>query len=154
MDEYAVRFQSMAFAAGELTGRLRWRGSTGSCPLVPEPFSFRLEVDRRGRLGVLARVRLVMAPFAWADVAWLCNPALTAACVAMLALAARRMMPALPAAPGWAMVFAVASPAFLVMGISYYAMTAIMLANLVYIRGFTPAGRRRCSGPESWGRSR
>jgi hypothetical protein len=79
---------------------------------------------------------LLMAPFSRFDLAWLCNPVLTAISVAALMLTMRRLLPSAPEAAGWAAVFALASPVFLALGVSYYAMTALMLANLIYIWGF------------------
>src|ERR1700733_8749744 len=79
MDEYAAYFQSRAFAAGRLGGRfpvppLNW--------LIPPGFQdYFLNVS-----GVTGRVAeaywpgfaLLLAPFMWASVPWLCNPVLSA----------------------------------------------------------------------------
>ncbi len=137
MDEYAVYFQSQVFAAGRLTGHFppEWLPR-----LIPPWFQgwFLLVSPDTGSVASAywPGFALVMAPFSRFDLAWLCNPVLTAISVAALMFTMHRLLPSAPEAAGWAAVFALASPVFLALGVSYYAMTALMLANLVYIWAF------------------
>jgi hypothetical protein len=77
-----------------------------------------------------------MAPFSLIGAEWLCNPVLAALSVAAIAHTCRLVFPEDEGVAGWAMLFTLASPAFVAMGISYYAMTALLLANLVFTWGF------------------
>jgi hypothetical protein len=137
MDEYAAHFQSQVFAAGKLTGHFppEWMSR-----LVPPWFqgAFLVVSPITGDVASVywPSFALLMAPFSRFDLGWLCNPVLTAISVAALMLTMRRLLPSTPEATGWAAVFALASPVFLALGVSYYAMTALMLANLIYIWGF------------------
>lgn len=137
MDEYAVVFQSKVFASGHLAGHFphEWLSR-----LIPPWFQHWFLVTSPVTDDVISGYwpgfALLMAPFAWFGVEWLCNPVLTAISMGVLAIVTRKMMPNLPAAPGWAVAFAVASPAVVIQGVSFYAMTSLMLANLLFIWGF------------------
>ena len=137
MDEYAVYFQSQIFAAGHLTGHFppSWVPR-----LIPPWFqnSFLLASTTTGDVASAywPGFALLMAPFSHWNLAWLCNPVLTAFSVAVLMLTARRLVPHISGAAGWAAAFAIASPVVLALGVSYYAMTALMLANMLYLWGF------------------
>ncbi|WP_313064876.1 hypothetical protein [Paraburkholderia sp. LEh10] len=137
MDEYAVWFQSRIFASGALTGQFppEWLDR-----LIYTPFqNYFLVVSRTS--GQVASAywpgfALAMAPFSLIGAEWLCNPVLSALTLVAIARTCRLVFPKEEAAPGWAMLFTLASPVFVASGISYYAMTGLLLVNLVFVWGF------------------
>jgi hypothetical protein len=144
MDEYAVWFQSRIFASGALTGQFppEWLDR-----LIYPPFqNYFLVVSRTS--GQVASAywpgfALAMAPFSLIGAEWLCNPVLSALTLVAIARTCRLVFPKEEAAAGWAMLFTLASPVFVASGISYYAMTGLLLANLVFVWGFLqPAPRQ------------
>lgn len=74
---------------------------------------------------------LLLTPFVWLGIPWACNPMLVAASFLLIGRIARDLV-ASPLAAGWAMLFALASPAFVANGISYYSMPAHLLFNLIF----------------------
>ncbi|CAN0621882.1 conserved membrane protein of unknown function [Burkholderia multivorans] len=144
MDEYAVWFQSRIFASGALTGQFPpdWLDR-----LIYPPFqNYFLTVSRAS--GQVASVywpgfALAMTPFSLIGAEWLCNPVLSALSLVAIARTCRLVFPGEDSVAGWAMLFAVASPAFVAMGISYYAMTGLLLTNLVFTWGFLQPTARR-----------
>lgn len=137
MDEYTIWFQSKVFAAGSLAGRLPppWLDH-----LIPPPFQnyFLMVSHSTGEVASAywPGFALLMAPFSALGVEWLCNPVLAALLLVATARTCALVFPGEEAAAGWAMLFTIASPAVLALGISYYAMTALLLANLVFVWGF------------------
>ena len=132
MDEYAAYFQSRVFAAGHLSGRfpvplLDW--------LVPPRFQgYFLNVSRG--TGSVAETywpgfALLLAPFMWAGVPWLCNPVMSALTLLVIHRLALVLFDDREAA-GFALLFTVASPVIFANGISYYAMPAHLLTNSVF----------------------
>lgn len=144
MDEYAVWFQSRIFASGSLTGQFppEWLDR-----LVPPGFqnNFLAVSHASGRVASVywPGFALVMAPFSLIGAEWLCNPVLAALSLVAIARTCRLIFPENDAVVGWAMLFTVASPAFVAMGISYYAMTGLLLTNLVFVWGFLQPTPRR-----------
>ncbi len=144
MDEYAVWFQSRIFAYGALTGQFppEWLDR-----LIPAPFqnSFLVVSHASGQVASVywPGFALAMAPFSLIGAEWLCNPVLSALSLVAIARTCRLVFPEEDAVAGWAMLFAVASPAFVAMGISYYAMTGLLLTNLVFTWGFLQPTARR-----------
>ena len=129
MDEYAPYFQSQVFAAGHLAGRfpaelLDW--------LVPPGFqnAFLVVSPTTGAVAsvYMPGFALLLAPFAFAGVPWLCNPVLGAASLIVLHRLAMELFGNVRLA-GLVMLIAVASSAFSVNAMSYYSMTAHALAN-------------------------
>jgi hypothetical protein len=132
MDEYAAHFQSRIFAAGRLHGRfpvppLDW--------LIPRGFQdYFLNVSPA--TGSVAETywpgfALLLAPFTWAGVSWLCNPVISA----LTLLAVHRLALELfddREAAGFALLLTIASPVIFANGISYYSMPAHLLANSVF----------------------
>lgn len=132
MDEYAAYFQSRAFAAGQLHGRfpaplLDW--------LIPPGFqNFFLNVSRT--TGSVAETywpgfALLLTPFTWAGVPWLCNPVITALTLLVIHRLALELFDEREAA-GFALLLTIASPVIFANGISYYSMPAHLLANSVF----------------------
>jgi hypothetical protein len=132
MDEYAAYFQSRAFAAGQLHGRfpvplLDW--------LIPRGFqNYFLNVSRA--TGSVAEAywpgfALLLTPFMWAGVPWLCNPVISALTLLVIHRLALELFDDREAA-GYALLLTVASPVIFANGISYYSMPAHLLANSVF----------------------
>ncbi len=132
MDEYAAYFQSRAFAAGRLHGRfpvplLDW--------LIPRGFQdFFLNVSPV--TGNVAETywpgfALLLTPFTWAGVPWLCNPVVSALTLLVIHRLALELTDDREAA-GFALLLTIASPVIFADGISYYSMPAHLLANSVF----------------------
>jgi hypothetical protein len=133
MDEYAAVFQSKVFASGavaaqvppDLVGWLVVRGFNGTF-LIASPESGRvIEAYWPG-------FALLLAPFQFLSVPWLCNASLSGLSTFLIYLITREIT-ANRRAAGWAMLFALASGAFLAGGISYYSMQAHLTANLLFV---------------------
>ena len=132
MDEYSARFQSEIFAAGDLRGRypvglLDW--------LIPRPFQNQFLVVSRPTGEVVSYFMpgfsLLLAPFTFLGVPWACNPAIGALSLAVIHRLAREIGES-EEAGGWAVLFALASPAFSINAMSYYSMSANLLFSAVY----------------------
>jgi hypothetical protein len=132
MDEYAAYFQSRVFAAGQLHGRfpaplLDW--------LIPPGFqNYFLNVSRA--TGSVAEsywpgFALLLTPFTWAGVPWLCNPVISALTLLVIHRLALELFDDREAA-GFALLLTIASPVIFANGISYYSMQAHLLANSVF----------------------
>jgi hypothetical protein len=133
MDEYAAVFQSKVFAARTLASQVPpdlvdWlvvRGFNGSF-LIASPQTGRvIEAYWPG-------FALLLTPFQFLGVPWLCNASLSGLSVFLIYWVTREITMDRRAA-GWAMLFALASGAFLADGISYYSMQAHLAANLVFV---------------------
>lgn len=131
-DEYAVVFQAKVFAAGAMHGQFP--------PdlldyLIPQKLQNHFLMVNRETGAVFSAYwpgfSLLLTPFVWLGIPWACNPALVAASFLLIGRVARDLIDA-PQAAGWAMLFALASPAFVANGISYYSMPAHLLFNLVF----------------------
>jgi hypothetical protein len=132
MDEYAAYFQSRVFAAGQLHGRfpaplLDW--------LIPRGFQdYFLNVSRATGSVIEAYwpgFALLLTPFTWAGVPWLCNPVISALTLLVIHRLALEMFDDSEAA-GFALLLTIASPVIFANGISYYSMPAHLLANSVF----------------------
>jgi hypothetical protein len=147
MDEYAQFFQSQIFAAGHLGGRF-------PVPLVDWliPVGFQnhfLDISKLN--GAVASAywpsfALLLSPFTWLGIPWACNPILSGATVLMVHRLALRIF-GNPESAGLAVLFTVASPVFFADGVSYYSMTAHMLANAIFaLLLIEPTPRRALAG--------
>ena len=132
MDEYAPHFQSRAFAAGEMAGRLPpalldW--------LVPTGFQrMFFTVDRAS--GAIVSIyypgmALLLTPFTALGVPWLLNPLLGGATVLVMHALGRALFGSERAA-GLAVLFTLASPAVTLNAVSFYSMPAHLLANALF----------------------
>ena len=132
MDEYSPLFQAQAFAAGRLDGNfppdlIDW--------LIPSFFQGYFLTPSRA-IGDVASsywpgFALLVAPFAAIGAPWAANPAIGALSVPLVHRLAKRVAGSDEAA-GWAVLFCVASPVFIVSSLSYYSMPAHLLCNLVF----------------------
>jgi hypothetical protein len=131
LDEYSQYFQAEVFAAGqvfvEYPDELVFR-------LIPRQFVGPFFEAQTGRVisSYWPGFPLLLAPFVKAGIPWLLNPLLAGGSLLLLARIARRLLPG-TAAPGWAVLFALASPQFTVNAISYYAMGAHLFLNLAFV---------------------
>jgi hypothetical protein len=132
MDEYSAFFQSRVFAAGHIAGQfppglLDW--------LIPRAFQdYFLNVTRDDGLVTSAywpSFALLLTPFTWLGIPWTCNPVISALTVIAVHRLALRIFADSEAA-GMAVLLTVASPVFFADGISYYSMSAHLLANTLY----------------------
>jgi hypothetical protein len=133
MDEYSPFFQSQIFAAGHLSGQfpaalLNW--------LVPTGFQdFFLNVSHSsGRVSSAywPSFALLLTPFTWAGIPWACNPLISAFTLLAVHRVTLRIFNNVESA-GLALLLTAASPVFFADGISYYSMSAHMLANTLFV---------------------
>ena len=132
MDEYADWFQSRVFAAGRLAGQ--WPPELVDW-LLPKGFqgAFLKVSTATGAVmsGYFPGYALMQAPFVFLGVPWLCNPVLVGLTLPVSAYIARTIFGDSTSA-GWVMLFAIASPVFLINGISYYSSSGQLLLNLAF----------------------
>jgi hypothetical protein len=144
MDEYAGYFQSRVFAAGHLSGSfplpvLDW--------LIPPGFQdYFLNVSRS--TGAVTEsywpgFALLLTPFMWAGVPWLCNPVISALTLLVIHRLALEIFDDREAA-GFALMLAAAAPVIFADGISYYSMPAHLLANSVFALLLVRPSTLRC----------
>jgi hypothetical protein len=133
MDEYAASFQATAFANGSLAGRvppelLDW--------VLPEEFQTHFFAVNRVSGGLASAYwpgfALLLTPFVWLGIPWACNPLIAAVSMLLVGQLARELVGD-EEARGWAILLALASPAFTVNGISFYSMPAHLLFNLAFV---------------------
>ncbi|HXZ54691.1 MAG TPA: hypothetical protein VEH03_04480 [Burkholderiales bacterium] len=130
-DEHLALFQARAFAAGHLTGHFP-RNLVSY--LIPETFQDRwLIVADDGRVASIywPGFSLILAPFTLIGASWACNPLLASLSLVLMSKVASRLT-SNQRAGGWAMLFALASPGFLGMALSYFSMTAHLFLNLLF----------------------
>lgn len=130
MDEYAAVFQAKIFAAGDLHGDF----PTDLIDyLIPPDFQNNFLMVNYSTGAVFSPYwpgfSLLLAPFVWLGIPWACNPTIVAASFLLIGRVARDLVDS-PLAVGWALLFALASPAFLTNGIAYYSMPSHLLFNL------------------------
>ncbi|MFA7281782.1 MAG: hypothetical protein WC100_16985 [Sterolibacterium sp.] len=133
MDEYAAFFQAVSFANGSLFGRvpvdlINWT--------VPVGFQGHFLVVSH-TTGEIASAywpgfSILLAPFVWLGIPWICNPLIVAASLLLVGQVARDIVGD-EKARGWAILLALASPAFTLNGISFYSMPAHLLFNLIFV---------------------
>ncbi|HWW19903.1 MAG TPA: hypothetical protein VNZ06_03785 [Steroidobacteraceae bacterium] len=132
MDEYAAFFQSQVFAAGHLAGRfpvelMDW--------LIPRDFQNHFFIVSRNTGEVvssyLPAFSLLLTPFTWLGIPWLCNPLISGLTVLAIHRLALHVFQDVAIA-GAAVLLTIASPVFFADGISYYSMSAHLLANTVF----------------------
>jgi hypothetical protein len=132
MDEYAAYFQSEIFAAGHLWGQF-------PVPLidrlVPTQFqNYFLHISHT--TGAVTEAywpsfALLLTPFTRLGIPWACNPIISALTLLAIHEVARQLFADRETA-GLAVLLTLASPVFFADGISYYSMSAHLLANTVY----------------------
>ncbi len=132
-DEYLALMQSRIFAEGRLTGQvppdlLPW--------LVSDYYRYRWVMVGEASGEIAATYwpgfALLLTPFSALGIPWACNPLLAALAVMMIGRLATRLTGQVQAG-GWAMLLALASPTLTGQAVSYFAMSAHLLASLVYV---------------------
>lgn len=133
MDEYSPYFQSQVFAAGHLAGRFQPGIIDGW--LVPEvwqnEFFFVSHSSGRVASGYWPGFALLLTPFTFLGIPWACNPMISALTLPAIRALALRIFADRETA-GLAVLLTVASPVFCIDGISFYSMSAHLLANCVF----------------------
>ena len=133
MDEFAPYFQAQVFAEGQFWGRypvdmIPW--------LIPKLYEGHfLQVSHATGKIVSAYwpgFAILLTPFMKLQVPWLLNPLLVSGSQLLLYFIVKKIMPGKHAA-GWVLLFTLASPAFVVNGISYYSMNAHLFMNLLFV---------------------
>jgi hypothetical protein len=143
MDEYAAVFQSKIFASGHLSAQLPsklidWlvvRGFNGSFLIASPQTGRAIESYWPG-------FALLLAPFEFLNVPWLCNASLAGLAIFLIHWITREITGDHRAA-GWAVLFTLASGAFVADGLSYYSMQAHLTANLLYAALLLKPNRNR-----------
>lgn len=133
MDEYSAVFQAKIFAAGRLFAQLPpkaidWlvvRGFNGSFLIASSDSGRAIEAYWPG-------FALLLAPFEFFKVPWLCNASMAGLTI-LLIYRITKEITGDRTAPGWAMLFTLASAAFVGEAISLYSMPAHLTANLLFV---------------------
>lgn len=132
MDEYAAVFQAKVFAAGAMHGSFPPELLDN---LVPPPFQNSFLMVNRATGAVMSAYwpgfSLLLVPFVWLGIPWACNPTIVALSFLLIGRMARELVDS-RFAVGWALLFSLASPAFVANGITYYSMPAHLLFNLTF----------------------
>jgi hypothetical protein len=146
MDEYAAVFQSKIFASGHLYVRLPrdlvdWlvvRGFNGSFLIASPETGRAIEHYWPG-------FALLLAPFEFFKVPWLCNASLAGLAIFLIYWITKEITGDRHAA-GWALLFTVASGGFVANALSYYSMQAHLTANLLFVALLINPTRYRALG--------
>jgi hypothetical protein len=133
MDEYAAVFQSKTFASGSVAAPLpreliNWlvvRGFNGSFLIASTETGKTIEAYWPG-------FALLLAPFQFFHIPWLCNASLSGLSIFLIFWITQEITDDRNAA-GWAVLFTLASGAFIAEGISYYSMQAHLAMNLLFV---------------------
>jgi hypothetical protein len=133
MDEYAAFFQSRTFVTGSVVAHLPrdlvdWlivRGFNGPFLIASTETGRTIEAYWPG-------FALLLAPFQFLHVPWLCNASLSGLSIFLIYWITQEITDDRRAA-GWAVLFTLASGAFIAEGISYYSMQAHLAANLLFV---------------------
>jgi hypothetical protein len=135
MDEYSAVAQSQIFASGHLAGKIPKELSDAFLPRIYHDWFFHIS-DITGEIISVywPGFPLVMAPFSFFGVPWLCNPALTALTILALSRLLEEVV-AEPAARGFALISAFASPVVLINGMGFFGMPLQLLCSLVFTVG-------------------
>ena len=143
MDEYAAVFQSKVFASGQVFAQLP--ASVVNWLVVPGfNGSFLVASPDTGRAieGYWPGYALLLAPFQFLGVPWLCNATLAGLAIFLVHQITFHITGNRRAA-GWAALFTVGSSAFWANAISYYSMQAHLTANLLFAWLLLRPGRTR-----------
>ncbi|MDP9011914.1 MAG: hypothetical protein M3O41_04490 [Pseudomonadota bacterium] len=145
MDEYSAVFQSRVFAAGHLAGQFPQRQIDWLIPRGFQNYFLNVTPDGLVTSGYWPSFALLLTPFTWLGIPWMCNPALSALTVLAVHRLAMQIFAEREAA-GMAVLLTVASPVFFANGISYYSMSAHLLANTLYASLLAaPTFRKACA---------
>jgi hypothetical protein len=142
-DEHLILMQSKVFAAGRLSAQFPPELVSS---LVPWMYVDRWLYASPATGAVVPAYwpgyALLLAPFSALGVSWACNPLLASGSMLLTGRLAARMTGQAQAA-GWAMLFALASPAFTGMALSYFSMSAHLFFNVAFALLLLERTRRR-----------
>ncbi len=149
LDEFSLVYQSQVFVAGKLDGHV-------SPVLIDRLVAPRFIIEFFGidrPRGLITSVywpgtSLLMMPFTALGVTWLFNPFISALTVFCLHRATRQATDS-PQVASWATLFLLASPVFAINALSFYAMPAHMLANVLFFWSVFHANTLRERGDNS-----
>ncbi|MHC4425850.1 MAG: hypothetical protein ACYSYV_07125 [Planctomycetota bacterium] len=127
-DEFVQLFQAKIFAMGRI-----WAEYPPALLDRLLPLDFFTPSRATGQVisGYWPGFSLLETPFVFIGAPWLLNPLLAAGTLLLIRCVAAELHPDTNA-PSWAMLFTLASPAFIVNCISYYAMPAQLFLNLLF----------------------
>ncbi|MGH8742032.1 MAG: hypothetical protein ACREUN_14030, partial [Burkholderiales bacterium] len=129
-DEHLVLMQAKAFAAGRMSAQFPPELVSWAVPWVyADRWLYASLTTGAVVPAYWPGYALVLAPFSLLGIPWACNPMLATGSMLLMGRLAGRMAGA-PQAAGWAMLLALASPAFTGMALSYFSMTAHLFFNL------------------------
>jgi hypothetical protein len=133
MDEYAAVFQSKIFASGQFFAQLP-RGLVDWLVVRGFNGSFLVASAETGRAieGYWPGFAVLLVPFEFFRIPWLCNASLAGLALFLIHWITLQITGDRRAC-GWAMLFTVASGAFVADAVSYYSMQAHLTANLLYV---------------------
>jgi hypothetical protein len=146
MDEYASIFQAKIFASGQAYARLPrdlvdW--------LVVRGFNGEFLAASRETGRAIGQYwpgfALLLTPFQYFNVPWACNASLSALAIYLVFWITKEITGDRRAA-GWALLFMLASGAFVAEGLSYYSMQAHLAANLLFVALLIRPSRYRAFG--------
>ena len=142
-DDYQALFQSKVFAAGRLTGRYPVELLDNLIPFhYRDRFVVASDVTGEVASNYWPGFSAILAPFSLIGAPWACNPLLAALSLVVIGRIATRLAGTADAG-GWAMLLALASPQFTASAITYFSMSAHLLANLVFAWLLFEPTRRR-----------
>jgi len=132
MDEYAPAFQAQVFAAGRLVGQFPPDLLEQVLPrFAPTHFFTASRVTGEVAAGYWPGFALLLTPFSWLGVPWAANPVISALTLPAVHRLTREISGSREAA-GWAAVFTLASPVFVISALSFYSMPAHLLCSVLY----------------------
>lgn len=133
MDEFAPLFQSQVFAAGKLSGTYPVDLLNHLIPAEFQNWFLNTsKVTGEVSSSYWPSFALLLTPFTLLGIPWACNPLLSGITILVLNRLALRLFGSVEAA-GMVTLLTLASPVFFADGISYYSMTAHMLANALFV---------------------
>ena len=131
-DEYAPYFQSQVFAAGHLAGHFPpWLVDWLVPAIYQDHFFFVSHSSGRIASAYWPAFAVLLTPFTFLGISWACNPVISALTLPAIHRLALRIFADRETA-GLAVLLTAASPVFFADGISYYSMSAHLLANCVF----------------------
>lgn len=132
MDEYAPLFQSEVFASGHLAAKYPPNLLDWLIPPITQNYFFFVSHNTGQAISAyLPGFALLLTPFTYFGIPWAANPTIGAITLVALHRLAFSLTGDLRTA-GWAMLFSLASPIFVVNAISYYSMSAHLLLNVLF----------------------
>lgn len=130
LDEFSQLFQAKVFAVGRICAEYPPQITHRLLPITGNYFRASKATGQVINT-YWPGFAMLEVPFVLIRAPWLLNPLLTAGSLLLIRRLAERLYPDTNA-PAWAMLFALASPAFIVNGISYHAMPAQLFLNLIF----------------------